>query len=416
MEGDLTAGAPAGCGPTVLVVGGKLKIVQKAQELGLEVVYFQRPEMYTEAHRRCIRASFLFDYTDIPQAVELARVVHRYSPIGHSVSLTESGLPVAGHINDALGLPGTGADVALRFKDKWRMRQHLAARGFPPVGCRLLCDERDLLEMGDRYGWPLIVKPTDSSASAGVFRVEGPDQVADAFRRTAALRADRLPEGVVLDRFLVEEYVSGPEVSVEAVSAGGNHTILAITEKLLAEDTFVEIGHALPARLGGVAERRLAAATVAFLDAMGLRDGPSHTEFRLDDGMPRLIESHDRVGGDRIHDLVQAACGVDQDRYALGWPFGLAPDPRSGWSTSSGAATRFFDARPGEVVAIEGLAEIARHPAVIALEATVKLGDTVRPLRSSWDRVGQVAVRAATTADAIALAEDLAARVHVATR
>jgi biotin carboxylase len=269
--------------------------------------------------------------------------------------------------------------------------------------------------MGACHGWPVIVKPSDSSASAGVFRVDGPDDAAEACRRVAQLRDDQLPEGV-LDRFLVEEYVNGPEFSVEAVSVSGEHVVLAITEKLLAEDSFVEIGHALPARLDGVVERRLAAATMAFLDAMGLRDGPSHTEFRLENGMPRVIESHDRVGGDRIHDLVEAVCGVDQDRFALGWPFGLAPAPRSGLAPSCGAATRFFDSVPGEVVAIEGVEEVAGHPSVIALEVSVQVGDVVRPLRSSWDRVGQVAVRAATTADALALAERLASRVHVVTR
>ena len=402
--------------PAVLVIGGKLKIVQKARAMGLDVIYFQFPEYYTDTHRQHVRASFLFDYTDVSQAVQLARVARRHYPIGNAVSLTENGLAVAGHVNDVLGLPGTGANVAMLFKDKWLMRQHLADHGLPGIGAELLTDAEGLCRFGVRYGWPVIVKPTDSSASVGVFTVGAPEQADDVCRQVAAMRRSCVADHVTLDRFLIEQFVPGPEVSVEAVSFGGRHVVLAITEKLLADGGFVEIGHALPARLDAGLDRAIVESTVAFLDAVGLRDGPSHTEFRLGGPTPVLIESHNRVGGDRIHDLVECAFGVDMDKVALAWPQGLTPPLTDAPSAGCAAATRFFVAPPGEVVAIEGVEEARRHPGVVGLDVTVAVGDTVRPLRASWDRCGQIVVTAPTTAQAAALAGRLASRIRIVTR
>jgi biotin carboxylase len=273
-----------------------------------------------------------------------------------------------------------------------------------------------LRHFGARHGWPVIVKPADSSASVGVCTVEAPEQADEICRQVAAMRRSCVADHVTLDRFMVEQFVPGPEVSVETVSFGGRHVVLAITEKLLADGGFVEIGHALPARLEVGLERAIVASTVAFLEAVELRDGPSHTEFRLGGRTPVLIESHNRVGGDRIHDLVECAFGVDMDKVALAWPHGLMPPLTGAPEARCAAATRFFVAPPGEVVAIEGVDEARQHPGVVGLDVTVAVGDTVRPLRASWDRCGQIVVTAPTTAQAAALVDRLASQIRIVTR
>ena len=68
------------------------------------------------------------------------------------------------------------------------------------------------------------------------------------------------------------------------------------------------------------------------------------------------------------------------------------------------------------MVAIEGEDEVRAHQDVIGLDLAVGVGDWVRPLRTSWDRVGQVLVTAPTTGRAVALADELAGRIRVVTR
>jgi hypothetical protein len=101
---------------------------------------------------------------------------------------------------------------------------------------------------------------------------------------------------------------------------------------------------------------------------------------------------------------------------ALAWPQGLMPPLTAAPEARCAAATRFFVAPPGEIVAIEGVDEVRQHPGVVLLEMTVAVGDTVGPLRTSWDRCGQIVVTAPSTADAVALADDLAARIKIITR
>ncbi len=95
---------------------------------------------------------------------------------------------------------------------------------------------------------------------------------------------------------------------------------------------------------------------------MGLRDGVSHTELRLTSRGPRVIESHDRVSGGRVMDLVEAVYGIDLERHAVGWPFRLVPELPWRPAARGAAATRFLTAEPGTVVAIEGADEVRAHP------------------------------------------------------
>jgi biotin carboxylase len=211
--------------------------------------------------------------------------------------------------------------------------------------------------------------------------------------------------------FMAEEFLDGPEYSVEAFSFDGRHSIVAITAKLFAGH--VEMGHAQPAPLDPADERAIAAYVTDFLDAMELRDGNSHTEVRLTARGPRVIEGHNRVAGGRIMDLVAAAYGIDLERYAVGWPFGLVPELPARPVARRAAATHFLAAAPGTVVAVAGLDEVRDHPDVFDVEIDVAVGDVVPEVTDNFCRSGQVIVTGADTATAVRLAEELAGRIRI---
>jgi biotin carboxylase len=269
-------------------------------------------------------------------------------------------------------------------------------------------------EFGREHGYPLIVKPARGTASFGVMRLERASEADDAWRRIGALQADRDRGHVHHGGFVVEEYVDGPEYSVEAFTFSGRHVVIAVTEK----ETLgaVEIRHAMPARLEPGVERNIVDCVTRFLDTIGLRHGPSHTELRVSPAGPRIIESHNRVGGDRISELVHAAYGIDVDTYAVGWPFRLVDELTQRPAPLQAAATRFLSGPPGVVTAVDGADEVLAHPDVVALDVTVAPGDDLRPLSDSWDRPGQVVVTGRSTGEAIATCEDLARRIRLTTR
>ncbi|KMS88000.1 MULTISPECIES: ATP-grasp domain-containing protein [Streptomyces] len=401
----------------VLIVGGRIENVRKAKEQGYEVVFLQRPELFLAEHAKLVEAALLVDYRDWDILEPLITAAHQVYGFTAAVTTSEAGLEPAARINDLLGLGGVSHEVTLLLRDKLRMRRHLASVA-PEI--TVAAEELDGRESLDRFaaahGYPFIVKPVDGIASLGLQLVTEEAELDRVWETARGLRGaeHQFASAFPLERFIMEEYVDGPEVSVEAFTFAGRHVIVAITEKLTS-DNFVELGHVVPARLAPESARAIERCVRAFLDAIGLQEGPSHTEVRLSGRGPRVIESHNRPGGDRIRDLVEAAYGFDIERYTVAWASGTLPALESRPPLRQAAATRFLSAEPGTVTAVEGVAEAAERTDVLTVALDVAVGDTVRPLRSSWDRIGQVVAVGPDADAALALCEKTGASVVVRT-
>jgi biotin carboxylase/MFS family permease len=400
---------------TLLLVGGTDDHVRKAKALGLRVVLLQHPTKSTPVQAETADEHVLVDYTDWPVLRALVEENRRAWDFDAVLSLTEAGVENAARLSDLYGGAGTPHAVTALLRDKAAMRRHLAANDPDALGARLLRTRGDLEDFGARYGHPFVVKPTAATASFGVFRVDSPDDVDAVWSKVSALRGRSTDRGSTLftvEEFLMEEFVDGPEFSVESFSAAGRHVIVAVTEKFVEPATFTELGHVVPARLGPEDEDAVRACVTRFLRTVGLTDGTCHTEVRLGARGPVVIESHNRAGGDAIVNLVEAAYGVDLVSLALARPFGLAGELPDRPEARAGASTRFLVADPGTVVSVAGAQEAARADGALVVRVTAEPGRTVRGLQDNWDRLGLVA---AEGADATAAIEQ-AARVAEALR
>jgi biotin carboxylase len=406
--------------PRVLVVGGRLDQVRKARELGLDVVLAQYPDEYDRGHWPYVDQALLLDYGDIDRLLPLVKALHAAHPFQAAVSLFELGLLPAAYINEALGLGGESVGTVELLLDKWRMRRHLAAKGISPVASAVGRSAPDVREFVRAHGLPIIVKPIRESGSLGVIRIHDRadvDAVAGRFRSLdGRWDARDLFAADSFDQFLMEEFLDGPELSVETLSFNGRHVVVAVTDKEIGgPGGFVELGHAQPSRCPDEVLREVTRLVTDFLDAVGLRNGPGHTEVKLSSRGPRIVESHNRVGGDRINDLAEIVYGVDMERHALGAGLGVveplttSPEPRRG------AAVRFLTPEPGRVLEVTGLDAVRADPAYVDLQLKVGPGDEVPPLTWNEDKVGHVVARGATATEAIANGRRLAAAIHVRT-
>jgi len=375
--------------------------------------------MYDDEQRALVEEALLLDYVDVDRLLPRARRRHADRPFGAVLSLSELGLLPAARVAEELGLPGTPVETVRLLADKGRMRRLLAARGLGPVAAAVGRSVADLEDFVDAHGLPVVVKPVRESGSLGVFALRNRSELPAVVERFRSLQERQWTVGDLsfpdsFDDFLVEELLDGPEVSVETLSHRGRHVVVGVTDK---ETTgrFVEVGHVQPSRHPAAA---LAAATelvTGLLDAVGLRDGPAHTEVKLTSRGPRIVESHNRIGGGRINELTQIATGVDMERHALGVPFGLVeplaerPEPRAG------AAVAVVTPAPGRVVEVTGLDAVRADPACVDVRLRVGVGDVVPPLMWNEDKVGHVVARGSTAAEAAAHSKRLAAMVRVRT-
>ncbi|WP_413100214.1 ATP-grasp domain-containing protein [Streptomyces sp. Inha503] len=221
----------------------------------------------------------------------------------------------------ALGLPSNSVEVMCGCRNKATARTLFARHGVPSAASM---KARTLLEAGlatMTLGYPAVIKPAASAASIGVIRVDRPEELpgAFAFASTGASRS-RDDTGV-----LVEEYLDGPEVSVECVTHRSATTAVAVTRKHLGPAPyFDETGHTVDATDPLLAQVGPVAA--AAVKALGITDGVQHVELRLVSGRPRLIEVNARIGGDMIGHLVRLATGIDLPRAAADLACGMPPD------------------------------------------------------------------------------------------
>lgn len=389
---------------TLLLVGSNDEMVRKAKDLGLHVLLFQHPTKVTEEQRRVADQVHVLDYTDWSAVEPLVTALHREPGFTAAVSMSESGQEVTGRINDLLDLGGTGYEVAHLVRDKWAMRQHMATRDPAAVGAERFTDRAALEAFGARYGYPFIVKPCNTTASFGVFRVAGPhdlDRVWDGVRELQGTFTDRGSMPFPIQDFVVEEYVDGPEFSVESFSFGGRHVIITVTEKFVDPVTFTEIGHVMPARLSEPVWEQVRETVIRFLDLIGVQDGPGHTEVRIGARGPAVIETHNRIGGDAIPDLLVGAYDVDLPGYTFGWPFRLFPELPDRPQVRGGASTRFMVGVPGRVESVEGVKEARAHPDVLSVTLSVAPGAATRSPQDNWDRLAMVAGVGDDASDAI---------------
>ncbi|WP_198035149.1 ATP-grasp domain-containing protein [Streptacidiphilus rugosus] len=398
---------------TLLVLGHLTEPLRIAKSLGLHVILIQHKDRFEPEQAQLADVTFVADFTDWTVVEPLVRAAHQRWPFAAALSLTEPGLEIAGRVNDMFGLGGTSWSAANLLRDKLAMRRHLAVTAPQfAIGAEPLVDRHSMAAFGRAHGYPFVVKPVDLTAGFGIFKVQGPEQLDEVWQRIGAARQTGVDRGSTLyrlDDYLMEEYIPGPEFSVESFSFGGRHVLVAITEKLVDETHFAELGHALPARLEPEQERGVEQAVAAFLDAMGVQDGPGHTELRLSPRGPLIIEGHNRNGGGRIQSLVEAAYGIDLVRYALAWPFGLVDALEQRPTARAAACARGVIGREGTVREVEGVTELRAHPDVIALDLAARPGTVVPATRDNWDRLGMLAVTAADTDKAVLLCEELLA-------
>ncbi|MFE2341151.1 ATP-grasp domain-containing protein [Streptomyces sp. NPDC059431] len=403
---------------TVLLIGGVDVHLERFKALGVRVVLVQHPDKVTAFQTKTADVTLIVDYTDWDTVLPFAEAARQVYGVDAVVSLTEPGLNPAARLADLFGLSdGRRYEVSRRMRDKWLMRRHLISQGLPAPHVARVEGRQSLEAFGELAGYPFIVKPVSTTAGFGLIRAEDPEDLDRVWARVKELdggRTDRGSTMFVVDGFLMESYIDGPEFSVEALSFAGRHVVIAVTEKLVDESHFAELGHAVPARLAAADRERITGAVEEFLTGMGVTDGPSHTEIRLSSRGPVVIESHNRLGGDHIVELVEAAYGIDMVAYGAAWAVGLTEALATAPDATGAACTRFVLRAPGTVVAVSGVEEVAARDDVLVATVSVAPGDTVRPLRDNWDRLGCVVVRAQDTDSAVELCERLSREeIHI---
>ena len=282
----------------------QLPAVLKAQELGYEVHCFA---WETGAVSRNV-ADYFYPIS-IVEKEQILAVCRDIQIDGITSIASDLAVPTVNYIASRIQQNGrpliANAEAdSLAMTNKYAMRERFRENNIPsPRYKRISRGEEYSFE---DFTYPLIVKPTDRSGSRGVERVDSPDLLPAAIERA---------QGISLaHEVIVEEFVTGREVSVESISWKGFHWICQITDKVTTgAPYFVELAHHQPSNLPSGIQERIRDIVLKALDALHVRYGASHAELKITpEGDIRVIEIGARMGGDFIGStLVQLSTGYD---------------------------------------------------------------------------------------------------------
>lgn len=262
------------------------------------------------------------DVQDVEAVVAAGLALAERHEIAGVLTWNEYSLVPAAALTERLGLRGNTVASMLACRDKGATRRLLAEAEVPSAASVRVDSLKAASRAADGIGYPVVLKPASHAAGIGVVRVDGPEGLPEAWQFAAAGAREQGTEGTGV---LVEEYLDGPEVSVECVTFAGETIAVAVTCKELGfAPYFEEVGHTVTADdpllpvVAPVARQALR--------ALGVTDGIQHVEMRLTDSGPRISEVNARIGGDFIGRLVHLATGLDLPAIASAIATDRAPD------------------------------------------------------------------------------------------
>ncbi|HMC53184.1 MAG TPA: ATP-grasp domain-containing protein [Acidimicrobiales bacterium] len=334
------------------------------------------------------------------EAVQAAVALAARRHVDAVVAVDDQGVELAARVAEALGVAHNPVAAVAATRHKGVMRQALERAGVPQPEWRLVDPAEGAAGVAravTSLGPPCVVKPVSLAASRGVIRVDdaaGASAVADRVRGIA--RAAGHPD----EPLLVESYVPGPELAVEALLLQGELRVLAVFDKPdplegpYFEETIFVTPSRLPAPTGAAVTARVADAAAA----LGLSGGPVHAELRVPGGRPVVVELAARSIGGLCSRALRFGLGMSLEevilRHALAMPLaGLVRE-----SAASGVMMLPIPAA-GTLVAVRGQAAARAVPGIRGLEITIPRGRTVVPLPEGDRYLGFLFARGASPHD-----------------
>ena len=316
---------------------------------------------------------------------------------------SEVSMAVMGRINDELGLSGISREQAICATNKHLMRKAFEKGNAPSPKSILAQDAEDAWSrLQNEFDTDAILKPSRNSGSRGIAKVSRNMDKGDFIRAYDEALSESRDHSV-----LIEQFIEGPEFSIEMIVWRGDIHVLTVTDKKTTDAPhFVELGHNQPSCFSDADVETLKAAAIAGVRALGVNNCACHAEAKLMNGKAYLMEVGARLGGDFIStELTHLSTGIDMVAAAIDVALGVEPD-LSAKEEPKGVCIRYFCPKPGKLVSISNT-EVLNNPHVYLWEIYPKEGDVIPAVTSSLCRSGHVIVTENTPQKAIELAERL---------
>ncbi len=401
---------------TLLIVSGGIEAAdaaKRAKEMGLYVVVSDRDP---EAPGFQFADSCLI--ADVYGATETAAAAERYNrkirKIDGVICVAADAPMTTATVAQRLGLPGISLAAAELACDKLAMKKRFAECGVPVPWFAEVATPQELARVAIARGRDLVIKPVDSRGSRGVQRVA---QVADLDKAFWFARSHSPSE-----RVMVEQYLSGPQVSTESVVVDGRCFTPGFSDRNYEyleryAPFFIENGGDLPSHLPPDIQAKVKDVVARAAAALGITSGTVKGDIVVHNGEPYVIELAARLsGGFFCTREIPLNTGVDFIGAAIKVALGETVtaeelEPRQ----FTPVIQRYAFPTAGRVVSVEGLEEARQIAGVKDVIVTAKPGDIIPAAGDKRPSAAMVLTVGVSRDAALAAANDALACLKIVT-
>ena len=335
-----------------------------------------------------------------------SRIIARTGPVDAVVAADTPMLVLAAMTAARMGLPHNPPGAVLAANSKARQRLSWQAAGVAQPRFEIVpapAPDDAVRHAADAVGFPCVVKAVSLSASQGILRAGNAADAVTAARRIRHILAAAGHRGN--EPLLVEEYLRGPELSIDGLLTGGNLTPVAIFDKPAMPDgpTFEETLLVTPSRLPGPVLAAAISTAEQAARALGLTTGPVHAELRITrhagHARPAMLELAARSIGGLCSRALRFPGGQTLEELVLACALGRPP-PQAGQRPGRPCGVFMLPvSRPGTLRAVHGRADAHAVPGITGLTITIPLGQRVCPLPDGDQYLGFIFAEAGTRQD-----------------
>jgi len=298
-------------------------------------------------------------------------------------------LLVVAQVSEMLGLPcyidyQTGQNVS----DKKYMKRIFQENNIP-TSRHVELTELDW-ERIKELQYPIVVKPVDAYSSRGVRKAQNPEELERYFNEAAQIsRAG----GVI-----VEEFVSGTEISVDVYVEDGVAKVLCVSnsEKIADADRFIIFRGRYPVAASDEILEQIRVVAQQIADAFRLKDSPMLIQMINTGERVSVLEFCARTGGNMKYLLIKRSCGFDVIKAVIDLAVGLKPHVELSEPENKYIVNDFIYCKPGVFDRFAGVEEMLEQGVITDFRPLRPRGFQVFGVASSSDRIAGFTVQADT--------------------
>lgn len=379
---------------TIMIIGGGLlqvPLIQTAKKMGLQVIV-------TDYNSEAIGMK----YADIPLVISTrdfegtvreARRQNKITPIDGVLTVgTDASMTVAA-VASALNLPGIKFEDAEAATNKVKMRTRFKEHKVPSPKFYPVWSLAEAKKACSRLKYPVVIKPCDNMGARGVMLIDRSDIIEEAFLNAK----NASPSG----ELIIEEYMDGPELSIDAVVYKGRIHFTGIADRIIEDQPFfIEKGHTMPSFLPEETIKEAKAVMTKGIKALNITHGFAKGDIKVTSNGVKIGELAARLsGGFMSTHTFPLSSGIDLMRTAVEISMGIEPSSLAPTKKMI-SIERALITDPGIVNRITGLDEARQIIGINEIFINVNLGDKINKPKSNVEKAGHIIATAETLEEA----------------